>query len=71
MNQEDKYQGWTNWDTWNCNLWLTNDENSYRIARRCISAKHLHDFWIESFEGTDNIDTDLVNFDEIYEGLNE
>ncbi len=25
-----KYNGWTNWATWNCNLWLTNDYNDYK-----------------------------------------
>ena len=24
----DKYNGWTNYETWCINLWLTNDENS-------------------------------------------
>ena len=23
------YNGWHNWDTWNCNLWLANDYNYY------------------------------------------
>lgn len=25
----DKYNGWTNYETWCVNLWLTNDEGSY------------------------------------------
>lgn len=25
----NEYNGWTNYATWNVNLWLTNDEGSY------------------------------------------
>jgi hypothetical protein len=35
----DTYNGWTNYETWNANLWLTNDEGSYNYcveeAQRC------------------------------------
>lgn len=27
---EDRYQGWTNYETWCLNLWLMNEELSYR-----------------------------------------
>ena len=27
MNDKS-YNGWKNWETWNCYLWMTNDENS-------------------------------------------
>ena len=26
------YNGWSNYQTWNANLWLSNDEPVYRIA---------------------------------------
>ena len=28
----DKYNGWTNYETWNFNLWITNNEGDYRHA---------------------------------------
>ena len=27
-----KYNGWTNFETWNFNLWITNNEGDYRHA---------------------------------------
>jgi len=29
----DKYQGWTNYETWAVNLWLTNDSGIYDMIR--------------------------------------
>ena len=31
-----EYNGWTNYETWNVNLWLSNDEYTYRQAQRII-----------------------------------
>jgi hypothetical protein len=28
----DKYNGWTNYETWNFNLWITNEEEDYNHA---------------------------------------
>jgi hypothetical protein len=29
-----RYNGWCNWETWNCALWMGNDESIYRLALR-------------------------------------
>src|SRR4030095_2376829 len=29
-NNDEKYNGWTNYETWNVKLWMDNDEGSYR-----------------------------------------
>lgn len=35
------YEGWSNYETWAVNLWLENDEGSYRYW--CDRAKALYD----------------------------
>ena len=32
------YNGWTNYETWNVNLWLANDEPMYRETLRRVQA---------------------------------
>jgi hypothetical protein len=68
---ESKYNGFSNWHTWNCYLWLANDEESYRMVRKCFSSELIKIFWENFFEGEDGIETCEVNFDEIYELINE
>ena len=33
----DEYNGWTNWETWNTHLWLTNDEGTYNLILETVS----------------------------------
>lgn len=67
----EKYQGWANWHTWNCNLHLTNDESAYKRAKACTNAAQLKMLWDWVFSGKDGIKSDLVNFEEIFEYLKE
>ena len=34
--QENTYNGWTNYETWNAALWMGNDEFLYNTARACV-----------------------------------
>ena len=31
----EKYNGWHDWTTWNCALWINNEETIYNIAKDC------------------------------------
>ena len=30
-----EYNGWSDWTTWNCALWIGNDQGLYNMARNC------------------------------------
>lgn len=32
-SRDETYNGYSNWDTWNANLWLNNDSETYRAMR--------------------------------------
>ena len=31
-----EYNGWSDWTTWNCALWIGNDEGLFNMARNCV-----------------------------------
>ena len=34
-DRKEKYNGWTDWTTWNCALWVNNDQSLYNVASEC------------------------------------
>ena len=69
---KEAYNGWANWDTWNANNWLNNDESSYKTARRARNPIHLKDVFLQLFgKNHDDINVNKVDWGEIHDGLNE
>lgn len=69
----EKYNGWTNWDTWATKLWLDNERANYdRLLS--MSKNELSDLGsdeLQLFEYGDNIDWTKVNVPEVVESLLE
>lgn len=46
----DTYNGWTNWETWQINLWLDNEEPLYREKVRFLrAATHFDAPYVRAF----------------------
>lgn len=71
---EDKYEGWTNWDTWNAALWLHNDHIAYAILDLAINnvalsneakADELKFQYSQLQKRLNNFSTDGVNLEKV------
>lgn len=64
------YNGYSNHDTWNAVLWLSNDPAPYNAARRLISGDQLAEIAV-FYIPEDEIDWDEVDWDEVLSSLLE
>lgn len=71
------YNGWSNWHTWNANLYLNNDEVTYKNCRHaCLSrtketALGLLKYYARNVvPKTEGINFDMVNWEEIFNSFN-
>lgn len=63
------YNGWTNYETWLVNLWITGDEGYYSRFQEIVSfgdslddqAEALEDFLRSEHDGYSSVWADLVN----------
>ena len=71
---KEKYNGWSDWTTWNVALWINNDECYYNIAKECRNyADFLYEMqaMIGSFATPDGADWGEANIDEMNEVIME
>ena len=73
-DKKEKYNGWSDWTTWNVALWINNDQCYYNIAKDC---KDYLDFLYEmqamigSFATPDGADWGEANIEEMNEVIFE
>ena len=80
---DDGYQGWVNWETWNVYLWLSNDEGAYSMMMDFTRAMHgrvtpdgAQEFVTEMMpDGTPDFDDpseyETVDWSEIADSMND
>ena len=71
---KEKYNGWTDWTTWNVALWIRNDQGFYSIAQECGNyADFLYEMqaMIGSFATPDGADWGEANIEEMNEVIEE
>jgi len=74
--KDNKYNGWTNYETWNFNLWITNEESDHEYAlEMAFDSEHKYELskkleeWacfmasdvLTSYEYTHGFIKDMVN----------
>jgi hypothetical protein len=72
------YNGWRNWDTWNCHLWLSNKDGAYRTMRAWSRSGVPLDAFIavatgglEAMGNPDCIDYGKVDWEEVRQAFAE
>jgi|TARA_R110001599_G_scaffold74246_1_gene204919 hypothetical protein len=76
-----EYNGWTNWETWNCKLWFDNDVSVYyKVQDICKLGlenqksvydvgENVHDFVLDLYEDRDAEKLWGFFTDVIYQGM--
>ena len=70
----EKFNGWHDWTTWNCALWINNEQTIYNIAKDC---NDYIDFLFEMqamcgfYSTPDGADYGEANLDEMNELIKE
>ena len=68
------YNGWTDWTTWNCALWINNEPTIYNLAAECKDyAEFLYEMQVMCgfFETPDGADYGEADYDEMNELIQE
>ena len=70
----EKYNGWTDYTTWNCALWINNEQSIYNVAAEC--EDYVEFLWemqamIGSYATPDGADWGEANIEEMNEVIEE
>ena len=69
------YNGWADWTTWNCALWIGNDEGLYSWARDIRDygnfIKAMREFGFQGNTTPDGAKWDEADFGEMQEMMDE
>ena len=73
-DKKEKYNGWSDWTTWNVALWINNDQCYYNIAKDCkdyMDFLYEMQYMIGSFATPDGEDWGEANIEELNEVISE
>ena len=71
------YNGWTDWTTWNCALWINNEPTLYNLASECVDyAEFLYEMQVmcgfyETPDGADYGEADYKEMNELIQEITE
>ena len=71
---KEKYNGWSDWTTWNVALWIRNDQTYYNIATECkdyMDFLYEMQYMIGSFATPDGADWGEANIEELNEVISD
>ncbi len=61
---DNTYNGWSNYETWNVSLWISNHELLHSIAKKCDSYDHFR-LWVKDIGITTTDDEVLLDHDKL------
>ena len=68
------YNGWADYTTWNCALWINNEPTIYNLAAECVDyAEFLYEMQVMCgfFETPDGADYGEADYEEMNELIQE
>ena len=73
-DKKETYNGWADWTTWNCALWINNEQSIYNVAAECND--YLDFLWemqamVGSYATPDGADWGEANIEELNEVISE